>query len=122
MCVCSFLKWSDVFSLHKGEGKPTGQVGGNSAARAGDGQGRQRQGPVTDAEGEQSVLALALRRLKAAAGQGKRPMAIRNSHTARVGGQARYSGFSDTLSASLGWVRDTKDGSVSDSEGELSKT
>ena len=35
-----------------------------SAARAGDGQGRQKQGRVTDAEGEQSVLAPALRRPK----------------------------------------------------------
>ena len=35
-----------------------------SAGRAGDGQGRQKQGRVTDAEGEQSVLALALRRPK----------------------------------------------------------
>ena len=31
---------------------------------------------MTDAEGEQSVLALALRRLKPAAGKGKRAMAI----------------------------------------------
>ena len=31
---------------------------------------------MTDAEGEQSVLALALRRLKSAAGKGKRAMAI----------------------------------------------
>ena len=35
-----------------------------SADRAGDGPGRQEQGRVTDAEGEQSVLALALRRAK----------------------------------------------------------
>ena len=36
-----------------------------SAARAGDGQGRQKQGRVTDAEGERSVLARGLRRPKA---------------------------------------------------------
>ena len=81
------------FSFTKTEGKPTDQSRRNSADRAGDGEGRQRQGRVTDAEGEQSVLAQALRRPKPAAGKGKRAMAIRSP--ARVGGQIRYSGEYD---------------------------
>ena len=46
-----------------------------SAARAGDGQDRQKQMRVTDAEGEQSVLALALRRCKPGPAREAREMA-----------------------------------------------
>ena len=43
-----------------------------SAARAGAGEGRQKQGRVTDAEGERSVLARGLRRAKPDPATGKR--------------------------------------------------
>ena len=59
-----------------------------SAARAGDGQGRQKQDRVTDAEGERSVLARGLRRPKADPARSARehgaryPVVVSQSHSA----------------------------------------
>ena len=61
-----------------------------SADRAGDGPGRQEQGRVTDAEGEQSVLALALRAGQTGTGDGTRenmaqPGSVRRTARKRIG-------------------------------------